>query len=318
MKRLLTGMRITSNIHIGNYFGVIPTLMQNANSEIFLFGADLHSLTNDVRCDYYEVMKLFISTTEGMDVKYYLQSEFNQFAMASWFFTCNTSIGDLKRMTQFKTQGDKESVNSGYLFYPTLMCADILLPMATHVPVGIDQVQHIELTRDVAKVMNNRYNCGLIVPEYIIGESFRIMDLRDPSKKMSKSNYSEHGTIYLKDTPDEIRKKIMGAKTDALMMPEDIESIKDIRIEVYALCCLFKYVTGRDFKYIESEFGGYYASKFKEALSVALIERFDPLRLKMNDISNHHVDMALSSHFEYIERILNSNLDKLKKSVLGY
>jgi tryptophanyl-tRNA synthetase len=318
MKRLLTGMRITSNIHIGNYFGVIPTLIQNADSEIFLFGADLHSLTNDVRCDYYEVMKLFMATTEGMDVKYYMQSNFNQFAMAAWFMTCNTSIGDLKRMTQFKSQDDKESVNSGYLFYPTLMCADILLPMATHVPVGIDQVQHVELARDLAKVMNNRYNCGFIVPECIIAESFKIMDLREPTKKMSKSNYSEHGTIFLKDTPDEIRKKVMGAKTDALMMPEDIEVIKDSRVEVYALCCLFKYVTGRDFTYIQNEFGGHYSSKFKEALSVALIDKFDPLRLKMNDISNHHVDMVLSSHLEYIDRLLNVNLDRLKKCVLGY
>ncbi len=318
MKRLLTGMRITSKIHIGNYYGVIPTLLRNADSEILLFAADLHSLTNDIRCDYYEVMKLFIATTEGMDVKYYVQSAFDQFATAAWFFVCNTSIGDLKRMTQFKTQNHKDSVNSGYLFYPTLMCADVLLPMATHVPVGIDQVQHMELVRDVAKVMNNRYDCGFIVPEYVTNDSFRIMDLREPNKKMSKSSYSEQGTIYLKDTPDMIHKKVMGAKTDALMMPEDIESVKDTRTEIYALCCLFTYVTGKDFAYIESEFGGHYASKFKDALSVALIDKFDPLRLKMCDITNHHVDMVLGSHVEYICRLLDSNLDKLKKSVLGY
>lgn len=318
MKKLLTGMRVTSNLHIGNYFGVIPSLINHKESEIFLFAADLHSLTNEKRENYYEVMKLFMATTEGLDVRYYVQSFFNQFAYAAWFFACNTSIGDLKRMTQFKSQDDKELTNSGYLFYPMLMCADILLLGATHVPVGIDQVQHMELARDVAKTMNKKYGCKFVIPEFVTNESYKILDLRDPSRKMSKSNYSEHGTVYLKDTPEEIRKKVMSAKTDSLMMPNNIDAIQHERREVYALCSLFKYVSGKEFNYIEEEFGGHYISKFKEALATALIDKFDPIRLKMQEISHSHVDMILSKDFEYINRKLDDAVMNLKRCVLGY
>ena len=225
-KRMLTGLKPTGSLTLGNYIGAIKQMVNTQDEyENYLFIADLHAITvpvdkellhNNIR----DFMALYLAC--GIDPKknvIYMQSDIEYIPAISWLFECNTYYGELSRMIQFKEKSKKNANFSvGLLTYPVLMATDILAVDADYVPVGIDQKQHVELTRDIAIRFNNKYGDTFVLPEPIIKEvGTKIMDLVDPSKKMSKTEDNPKGVIGLLDPLDVARKKIMSATTDSEM-----------------------------------------------------------------------------------------------------
>lgn len=226
MKRLLSGIKPTGEFTLGNYIGAIRQFVEmQKDYESFVFVADLHALTiyNDpveLKSRIKELVGLYLAS--GLDPKYttlFIQSENMYHANLSWVLECNSYMGELSRMTQFKdkTKDKKnEAIGCGLFTYPALMAADILMYDADVVPVGVDQKQHVELTRNLAERFNNRYGETFKVPEPIIPEAgAKIYDLQNPTKKMSKSDESGKGCIMLLESPESAKKKIMSAVTDS-------------------------------------------------------------------------------------------------------
>ena len=225
-KRILTGLKPTGELTLGNYIGAISQMVElsnDENNEVYLFVADLHALTEyQEPSTLRERIKKFIAMyiACGIDpekVSIYIQSDNEYIPMISWILECNTYYGEASRMIQFKEKSKgKENFTVGLLTYPILMAADILYCDADLVPVGIDQKQHVELARDIAERFNNKYGKTFKLPEPLISkEGIKIKDLKDPSKKMSKSEVNPNGVISLFDSPETVSKKIMGATTDS-------------------------------------------------------------------------------------------------------
>ena len=233
-KKIFSGVQPTGNLHLGNYLGAIKnfvTLQRSENDSIYCV-VDLHAITvkhdpKELRQNTLEIIASFLAS--GLDYKksiIFNQSSVSAHAEFAWILNCVSRIGWISRMTQFKEKAgkDKEKASVGLFVYPTLMAADILLYNATHVPVGEDQKQHLELTRDIAQKFNNDFECDglLTVPEPLIQKEFsRIMSLKNGKNKMSKSDPSESSRINLKDDKDTIVQKIKKAKTDSLPVPSD-------------------------------------------------------------------------------------------------
>ena len=225
-KRILTGLKPTGELTLGNYIGAISQMVElsnDENNEVYLFVADLHALTeyqdpSTLRERIKKFIAMYIAC--GVDpekVSIYIQSDNEYIPMISWILECNTYYGEASRMIQFKEKSKgKENFTVGLLTYPILMAADILYCDADLVPVGIDQKQHVELARDIAERFNNKYGKTFKLPEPLISkEGIKIKDLKDPSKKMSKSEANPNGVISLFDSPEIVSKKIMGATTDS-------------------------------------------------------------------------------------------------------
>lgn len=327
MKRCVTGVKPTNKLHLGNYCGIIPTIqeLKNKGHEIFLFSADLHSLTSptkDLLSESLEVIKFFLACL-GEDFTYYIQSEFYQSPYLSWILSCNTTFGALNRMTQFKSVNDKESINAGYLYYPVLMAADILLVEAEIVPVGYDQTQHIELTRDLAETFNKRYGKCFVVPEAFYSESPKVFDLQNPERKMSKTiaeelrhvdlSIAHKGTIFFEDEDDVLIEKIKKAKTDSLPMPENISEICATRKEIHNLCLIYSVITQKSFEEIEKEFAGKYISIFKNSLQEAIVQFVRPIREQMKKISYSDVRSILDVHKHLVNEVQERTLLNVKK-----
>ena len=225
-KRILTGLKPTGELTLGNYIGAISQMVElsnDENNEVYLFVADLHALTeyqdpSTLRERIKKFIAMYIAC--GIDpekVSIYIQSDNEYIPMISWILECNTYYGEASRMIQFKEKSKgKENFTVGLLTYPILMAADILYCDADLVPVGIDQKQHVEIARDIAERFNNKYGKTFKIPEPLISkEGIKIKDLKDPSKKMSKSEANPNGVISLFDSPEIVSKKIMGATTDS-------------------------------------------------------------------------------------------------------
>ena len=225
-KRILTGLKPTGELTLGNYIGAISQMVElsnDENNEVYLFVADLHALTeyqdpSTLRERIKKFMAMYIAC--GIDpekVSIYIQSDNEYIPMISWILECNTYYGEASRMIQFKEKSKgKENFTVGLLTYPILMAADILYCDADLVPVGIDQKQHVEIARDIAERFNNKYGKTFKLPEPLMSkEGIKIKDLKDPSKKMSKSEVNPNGVISLFDSPEIVSKKIMGATTDS-------------------------------------------------------------------------------------------------------
>ena len=225
-KRILTGLKPTGELTLGNYIGAISQMVElsnDENNEVYLFVADLHALTeyqdpSTLRERIKKFIAMYIAC--GIDpekVSIYIQSDNEYIPMISWILECNTYYGEASRMIQFKEKSKgKENFTVGLLTYPILMAADILYCDADLVPVGIDQKQHVEIARDIAERFNNKYGKTFKLPEPLISkEGIKIKDLKDPSKKMSKSEANPNGVISLFDSPEIVSKKIMGATTDS-------------------------------------------------------------------------------------------------------
>ena len=287
-KTVLSGVQPTGDLHLGNYLGAIKNfaMMQNENDCLFCV-VDLHAITvfqdpKELRNNTYEVTAAYLASgIDSLKSIIFNQSQVTGHAELAWILNCICRMGWLNRMTQFKEKSGKnsENVSSGLFTYPTLMAADILLYKATHVPVGSDQKQHLELTRDIAQKFNNDYKSPDFFPlpdPYIEKEISRIMSLRNGVSKMSKSDVSDYSRINLKDDKDTIVKKIKKSKTADSPMPSSQAKVAEMP-EVNNLLNIFVGVTSFTKQELISKYEGQNFSNFKNDLSDALIEKIAPI-----------------------------------------
>lgn len=286
MKRVFSGIQPTGNLTLGNYLGAIKNwvVMQDEYECIFCI-VDLHAITmpqNPTELKEACVKNLAMYIASGLDPKksvLFIQSSVRAHAELGWILGCNTPLGWLKRMTQFKDKSGKHQENAclGLFAYPVLQAADILLYHTTHVPVGEDQKQHIELARDIAGAFNRNFNVDYFtLPEATIPkESARIMSLRDGTKKMSKSDPSDFSRINLVDSPDLIMQKIKKATTDAI---PGIYFDEENRPEVSNLLNIYSSFADVTVEQAVSRFRDYQTSKFKEELGQAIIDKLSPIQ----------------------------------------
>ena len=314
-KTVLSGVQPTGDLHLGNYLGAIKNFakMQNENECLFCI-VDLHAITifqnpKELRNNTYEVTAAYLAS--GIDPKksvIFNQSQVSGHAELAWVLNCVCRMGWLNRMTQFKEKSGKnsENVSSGLFTYPTLMAADILIYKATHVPVGSDQKQHLELTRDIAQKFNNDYESPDFFPlpePYIEKEISRVMSLRDGTSKMSKSDKSDYSRINLIDDKDTIIKKIKKSKTADTPVPSSIETISAMP-EVNNLFNVFSGVTSMSKNEIISKYEGQNFSNFKNDLSDALIEKIAPIGSEIKKLMNDK---------EYLNQVLQEGKEKARK-----
>jgi tryptophanyl-tRNA synthetase len=292
--RILSGVQPTGNLHLGNYLGVIKNFVKlQKDYECYFMLADLHSITvfqnpKQLRENIIETAAVFLAC--GLDPKkniIFCQSSVTGHSELAWIFNCVARIGWLNRMTQFKEKAgsNNEKASVGLYSYPTLMAADILLYKATHVPVGEDQKQHLELCRDIAMKFNNDFNCKdfFTKPEPIITkEVARIMSLKNANKKMSKSDESGASRINLTDSADDILQKIKKAKTDNDLIPHTEFKLTD-RPEARNLINIFSILNGSTIEKTLKEFSGKNFSELKNKLSCILIKEIVPIGKKIKE-----------------------------------
>lgn len=291
-ERVLTGFQPSGMLTLGNYLGALKNceIMQN-EYDCFFMVADLHALT--VRVDPAELRERIYTTcalylAAGLDpgkCVLFIQSRVGAHALLSWILSCYTQFGELARMTQFKdkSRSHADNINAGLFTYPDLMAADILLYDADYVPIGEDQKQHLELTRDIAERFNRLYGDVFTVPKPFLGKSgARVMSLQDPTRKMSKSDANPNAYISLIDTPDDIMRKFKRAVTDS----GTTVSAGEGRYGINNLISIYSAVTGKTPAEIESEFEGRGYGQFKTAVAESVIEILRPVRER---------------YFEYIE-----------------
>ena len=328
-KRILSGVQPSGDLHLGNYLGAIKNFVSlQKEFECFFCVVDLHAITvwqdpkvlaNKTR----EVTAAFIAS--GIDPKknnIFIQSQVPQHAQLAWLFNCVARMGWLNRMTQFKDKAGKnsENVSVGLFSYPTLMAADILIYLATHVPVGDDQKQHLELTRDIAQKFNNDFKTDLFpIPEpLILGEATRVMSLRDGSKKMSKSDPSEYSRIMLTDSSDNIVQKIKKAKTDPLPLPKNVKDLEK-RPEAENLISIFASLSDKSINDIVTQYADKEFSTFKSDLSDLAVSKLEPITLEMNklmaDVS--YIDSILKQGKDNAISVAEPVLDKTKE-IIGF
>jgi tryptophanyl-tRNA synthetase len=295
-QRVFSGMQPTNGLHLGNYLGALQkwVKLQDPHECIYCV-VDLHAITVDPdpatlvsRCR--EVAAAYIAA--GVDPKrsiIFVQSAVREHSELAWIFNCVARMGWLERMTQFKDKAGKhaERMSVGLFDYPVLQAADILVYKATHVPVGEDQKQHLELSRDIAQKFNNDFNAPNFfpLPEPLIqGPGARIMSLREGTKKMSKSDPSDMTRINMTDDADAIMNKIRKATTDSLPVPESIDELKG-RAEVENLVGIFAAVTERTKEDVLKEFGGQGFGVFKPALAEVLAAKLSPIAAEMRRLN---------------------------------
>ncbi|CAN7666749.1 tryptophan--tRNA ligase [Aminobacter sp. LjRoot7] len=321
---IFSGVQPTGNLHLGNYLGAIRKFvaLQDTNECIYCV-VDLHSLTaqlvhDDLQSQTRSITAAFLAS--GIDPKKHIvfnQARVLQHAELAWIFNCVARIGWMQRMTQFKDKAgkDRENASLGLLAYPSLMAADILLYRATHVPVGEDQKQHLELTRDIAQKFNNDFSARIadlgvgvemqvgeetvngyfpITEPIIGGPAARIMSLRDGSKKMSKSDPSDLSRINLTDDADTISKKIRKAKTDPAPLPSELDELKE-RPEAENLVGIYAGLADMTKEQVLSQFAGQQFSVFKPALADLAVEKLAPIAGEMRRLMADpgHIDAVL-------------------------
>ena len=287
MNRILSGIQPTGNLHLGNYLGALKNWVRlQAEYECLFCIVDLHAITVPqdpaaLRASTREVAATYIAA--GIDAEkttIFNQSTVSAHAELGWILTCLTPLGWLNRMTQFKDKAgkNKDSVGLGLYSYPVLMAADILIYQATHVPVGEDQKQHLELARDLAQLFNRQFGADYFpLPEpQIMGAATRVMSLRDGSKKMSKSDASDYSRINMTDDADTIALKIRKAKTDPLPLPDSIEAAKT-RPEAENLLSIYAALTDVSLADTIAQFAGGEFSRFKETLAEVAVAKLAPI-----------------------------------------
>ena len=331
MNRILSCMQPTSQLHIGNYLGALKNWVDFQKKPDFerLYGVvDLHAITTD-----YNQAELKQATREiaaaymaaGIDpTKSYIfvQSHVPEHSQLMWLLATMSQMGKLERMTQFKDKAGKnaERAGLGLFSYPVLMAADILIYKATHVPVGEDQKQHLELTRDLASTFNTRYDVEFFPqPEPVIaGPAPRVMSLRDATQKMSKSADSDMTRINLTDTPDIIVKKIKKAVTDSEPLPDNLEGLEG-RAGALNLVTLYAAFAGMTPEAVINEHAGQLFGPFKSALAEVAVEHLEPITKRMNDLMQNpdHVDAILLKGAEHA-RVLASDVLKDVQDIMGF
>ena len=322
-KVLFSGMQATGNLTLGNYLGALKNWVNLSDEyECFYSVVDMHSIT--VRQDPAVLRKraralLTLYIAAGLDPEkncIYYQSHVSGHAELSWILSCFTYMGELNRMTQFKDKAAKhaDNINAGLFTYPVLMAADILLYQADVVPVGIDQMQHLELTRDIAQRFNGIYGDVFTIPEAYIGKvGAKIMSLQDPAKKMSKSDENPNGSIYLMDDPDTIMRKFKRAVTDSegqILYRDEQPGIKNL-ISIYCAC------TGKTPEEVEREFDGKGYGEFKPAVGEAVVSVLKPLQDRVDELSRDkgYIDSVIKNNAEKAQYFANKTLRKVQKKV---
>lgn len=331
-KKIFSGVQPTGNLHLGNYLGAIKNfvdLNNDVDNHCIFCVVDLHAITvkqdpKELKNNIRETVATFIAS--GIDPKKSII--FNQSGVAAhsegaWILSCVARMGWLNRMTQFKEKAgkDKEKASVGLYSYPVLMAADILLYDATHVPVGDDQKQHLELCRDIAQKFNNDFdqNNFLQVPEPLIQKEFsRIMSLKDGSKKMSKSELSDLSRINLTDDRDAIVNKIKKAKTDPLPMPNSVEELNE-RLEARNLLGIYSSLNNSTLQNTVENFSGKNFSEFKNQLSDLLVKKIEPISLEIKKLLNDqpYLDKILLEGVEKANSIASKKIDRIKE-ILGF
>ena len=327
-KRILSGIQPTGNLHLGNYFGAINNfVLLQKEYECFFMLANMHAIT--VKHEPQILQDNILETTaalvaSGIDPKnntIFVQSSVSAHAELAWIFNCTARIGWLNRMTQFKEKAgsNKEKASVGLFTYPILMAADILLYRATHVPVGEDQKQHLELCRDIAIKFNNDFKANdfFVTPEPIIPENIsRVMSLRDGTKKMSKSEESDLSRINLTDDADLILKKIQKGKTDSEVISESILK-GNTRPEARNLISIFSALTGKKMQDVISNWNGKAFSEFKKELGMLLVEKICPIGKEILKLKSDTVFLKqiLKDGSKKAREVANINLIEIKKIV---
>jgi tryptophanyl-tRNA synthetase len=327
MKRILSGMQPTGNLHLGNYLGALKNWVELQNdAECYYCVVDLHAITvpqppEKLRQSIRETAAAYIAA--GIDTNknvLFPQSAVSAHSQLMWILSTSAPLGWLNRMTQYKDKSAKSRDLEllGLYSYPVLMAADILIYKATHVPVGEDQKQHLELTRDLAGAFNRQYGKDYFtLPEpQIFGQAARVMSLRDGTKKMSKSDESDYSRINLTDDADTIAKKIKKATTDAEPLPDTLEALSK-RPEADNLITIYAALTNRTRADVLTEFSGAQFSKFKPALAEVAVQILAPITQKMRDLmkDTSEIDKILIHGAERANILAQKHIHEIKQIV---
>jgi tryptophanyl-tRNA synthetase len=326
-KLVFSGVQPTGNLHLGNYLGALKNFVAlQEKTECIYCVVDLHAITVfqdpiELKNNILETVAGFLAT--GLDNKksiIFNQSSVSGHAELAWILNCVARVGWLNRMTQFKDKAgkDKEKASVGLYIYPNLMAADILLYKATHVPVGADQKQHLELCRDIAQKFNNDFKKNIFpLPEPLIQKNIsRVMSLRDGEKKMSKSDESEYSRISLKDSPDDIVKKIKKAKSDSSPIPSSLEELKK-KPEALNLINIYSDLTNNSLEKALNELQGKEYSHLKKKLSEVLVEIICPVGKKIKTLMDDksYLEKILKEGTEKARSIADYNLKEIRNAV---
>ena len=325
---VFSGVQPTGNLHLGNYLGALKNFVSlQKEMECIYCVVDLHAITvfqkpSELHDNVLETTASFLAT--GLDPNksiIFNQSSVSGHAELAWILNCVSKIGWLNRMTQFKDKAgsDKEKASVGLYIYPNLMAADILLYKATHVPVGADQKQHLELSRDIAQKFNNDFNCENFfpLPEPLISKNIsRVMSLRDGKKKMSKSEESNYSRINLKDTPDEINKKIKKAKSDSEPIPENLKLLEK-KPEALNLLTIYSELSKQNIDKALNEMAGKEYSLLKTKLAEMLINEITPVGKEIKKLldDKSHLKAVLKKGSAKAHKIAEENLKNIRDKV---
>ena len=331
-KKIFSGVQPTGNLHLGNYLGAIKNFVKLNNedqNECIFCIVDLHAITvaqdpKKLKDNIYETAATFIAS--GIDPKksiIFNQSSVSAHSETAWILSCVARMGWLNRMTQFKEKAgkDKEKASIGLYSYPVLMAADILLYDTSHVPVGDDQKQHLELCRDIAQKFNNDFNVDdfFKIPEPLIQKKFsRIMSLRDGTKKMSKSELSDLSRINLTDDKDQIINKIKKAKTDTLPLPATSADLEK-RPEAKNLMSIYSSINDVNLDDTINKFSGKNFSEFKENLSQVLVDKIIPISNEIKKLlkEKSFLDQILDSGRQKADKIASEKVKKIQE-IMGF
>ena len=327
-KLVFSGVQPTGNLHLGNYLGALKNFVSlQKEMECVYCVVDLHAITvfqkpSELYNNVLETTAGFLATGLNPDKSIiFNQSSVSGHSELAWILNCVSRIGWLNRMTQFKDKAgsDKEKASVGLYIYPNLMAADILLYKATHVPVGADQKQHLELSRDIAQKFNKDFNCENFfpIPEPLISKRIsRVMSLRDATKKMSKSEESDYSRVNLKDTADEINKKIKKAKSDSEPIPENIKLLEN-KPEALNLLTIYSEISKNKLEDVVSDMAGKEYSFLKKKLTEVLISEITPVGKEMQNLlkDKPYLKNVLEKGSEKANIIAEENLKNIREKV---
>ena len=327
-KLVFSGVQPTGNLHLGNYLGALKNFVSlQKEMECIYCVVDLHAITvfqnpKELKNNVLETVASFLATGLNPEKSViFNQSSVSGHAELAWIFNCVSRIGWLNRMTQFKDKAgsDKEKASVGLYIYPNLMASDILLYKATHVPVGADQKQHLELSRDIAQKFNNDFNCKdfFPLPEPLIPKNVsRIMSLRDGTKKMSKSEESDYSRINLKDNADEISKKIKKAKSDSEQIPNNLKLLEN-KPEALNLINIYSEISKTSLEKVLNEMSGKEYSFLKTKLTELLISEITPVGKEIVKLlrDKSHLLKILEKGKEKANIIAEENLKNIREKV---
>jgi len=326
-KLVFSGVQPTGNLHLGNYLGALKNFVSlQKKTECIYCVVDLHAITTfqdpkELRNNILETTAGFLAT--GLDSEksiIFNQSSVSGHAELAWILNCVARVGWLNRMTQFKDKAgkDKEKASVGLYIYPNLMAADILLYKATHVPVGADQKQHLELCRDIGQKFNNDFKKNIFpLPEPLIQKNIsRVMSLRDGTKKMSKSDESEYSRINLKDSADDIIKKIKKAKSDSSSIPDNLKDLEK-KPEAFNLINIYSDLTAGSLEQSLNELKGKEYSYLKKKLSEILVEVICPVGKKIKELleDKSYLEKVLKEGTEKARNLAEYNLKEIRNAV---